>query len=135
MNSFHILLSRLQSITILIYFDAQVASFWARESPCKLLSTRPPFYFFTFWNKTFRVYLILSLSQPWNQPFLKGALIQFRGGYLEQKIWVVSVFIAIEYHSSKYPSGYVCVHMCALACMCVYTHIHISIHFYIFSIY
>lgn len=39
----------------------------------------------------FQVHFVLSVSQPWNQPFLKGALIQFSGGYLENKILVLGI--------------------------------------------
>lgn len=43
-----------------------------------------------------QVYLVLFLSQPWNQSFLQGSLVSFsRGWYLETKIWAVEVFIAI----------------------------------------
>lgn len=39
----------------------------------------------------------MSLSQFWNQPFLRGVLIRCNGKwYLESKIWAVDVLIPIE---------------------------------------
>lgn len=40
------------------------------------------------------VHLLYPLSQPWNQPFLQGALVTFSGQcYLETKIWVLRVLL------------------------------------------
>lgn len=91
MNSFFaILFSGLQFETITMYFDAQIPFFLASESHFKLPSVSldmTPLYFELFlaiWHKMFQVHLVLSLSHPWNQSFLKGALIQLSGGYLEK---------------------------------------------------
>lgn len=90
MNSFFVLFSEFQFDTITIYFDAQIPFFLASESHFKLPSLSldmTPLYFELFlaiWHKMFQVHLVLSLSHSWNQSFLKGALIQLSGGYLEK---------------------------------------------------
>lgn len=51
-------------------------------------------YFLTFWNnKTFQVYFVCLLPQP----FFQAALITFTGEwYLEIKIWAFTVLITTE---------------------------------------
>ena len=53
----------------------------------------------------FQAHFILSLHQLWNQPFLQGALILFRGEcYLETKSWTLAVLIAIRVFLTSRPS-------------------------------
>ena len=54
-------------------------------------------HFFAFWhNRMFQSHLVLSLPQPWNQVFLQGPPVPFRGWlYLEAKVWVLDMLIAI----------------------------------------
>lgn len=48
---------------------------------------------------------VLSPSQPWNQPFLKGALVQFSAEYLEVKILVLVCVLLLGRHSAGSPAG------------------------------
>ena len=53
----------------------------------------------------FQAQFILSLHQLWNQPFLQGALVPFRGEcYLKTKSWTLAVLIAIRVFLTPRPS-------------------------------
>ena len=63
-------------------------------------------FFFPFWHRNmFQAQFILSLHQLWNQPFLQGALVPFRGEcYLKTKSWTLAVLIAIRVFLTPRPS-------------------------------
>lgn len=47
-----------------------------------------------FCKEIFQVHLLSSLYQPWNRPFLQGALVPFGGvRYSETRIWMLGVFL------------------------------------------
>lgn len=58
--------------------------------------------FLAFWHEMFQAALWLSLSQPWNQPFLQEILVSFsEESYLSIKIQELGVFIATGCHASR----------------------------------
>ena len=82
----------------------------------------------------FQAPVVLSLRYPWNQPFLKGALIQFSGGYLEIKIFVLVCLLLLGYRCSEGLSmdrSRRCVGVCAHACVCVCLHLYLFLDFFL----
>lgn len=76
---FPVLFNGLYSVTIIIYFYAQIALHLPVRAPSSWplcpLNIHPSFFedFLAFWNKMFQTHFVLSLPHPWNQPFLQEA--------------------------------------------------------------
>lgn len=51
-----------------------------------LLGLSSPFSEHWSWHEEFQIHLVLSLSQPWNQPFLHGAPVSLRTALHKQTI-------------------------------------------------
>ena len=51
-----------------------------------LLGLSSPFSEYWSWHEVFQIHLILSLPQPWNQPFLQGAPVSLRTALPKQTI-------------------------------------------------
>ena len=87
------------------------------------------FFVIVFWRQQMcQAHLVISLLQPWNQPFLQGALVPFTGEWCsEARICAVDMFTEIlmsEYLCPYFLSG-------QNEGRYVYTHIFLNIRAYL----
>lgn len=125
------------TITIIIYFDAQIIEDSAGGSLFLWLFDMSPLFFehyFTSWHsKVFQTHLVHSVVELWNELFLWEDLIPFNGKrFLETKIWVLDVLVSAGVWSasvsSQSPEPGNTYWYLAYVCVCTHTSIYICLY-------